>query len=152
MSAYGAAQPVCTGQARITGANARARGAGVTNTPTVGAIAVWRASPRYGVYGHVGIVIEVAAPSCTVAEMNYRGEAIVDQRVVVWPDPDTERVHSVSDDTGERGGLRAPPVVVGHDHEIGDRAFVQAIRPRMEALGERLIAVLGGLVLVVRGG
>lgn len=71
-------------------ANAQAQGARVTNTPTVGAIAVWRAGPRYSVYGHVGIVIAVAPTSYTVAEMNYRGEGVVDQRVVAWPDPDIE--------------------------------------------------------------
>ena len=41
-------------------------------------------------YGHVGIVIAVAPSSYTVAEMNYRGEGVVDQRIVAWPDPDVE--------------------------------------------------------------
>ena len=71
-------------------ANAQAQGAHVTNSPTVGAIAVWRAGPRYSIYGHVGIVIAVAPTSYTVAEMNYRGVGVVDQRVVGWPDSDVE--------------------------------------------------------------
>ncbi|MBO0744301.1 MAG: CHAP domain-containing protein, partial [Candidatus Dormibacteraeota bacterium] len=70
--------------------NARAQGAHVTNAPTIGAIAVWRAGLSYGVYGHVGIVMAMSPNSYTVAEMNYLGEGVVDQRVVAWPDSDIE--------------------------------------------------------------
>jgi surface antigen len=70
--------------------NARAHGVSVTRVPSVGAIAVWLAGPRYGVYGHVGIVIRVMRNSYTFAEMNYVGNGIIDQRVVAWPDPDIE--------------------------------------------------------------
>jgi surface antigen len=71
-------------------ANARAQGVTVTRAPSVGGIAVWRAGPRYSMYGHVGIVIRVTPYSYTVAEMNFVGNGIIDQRVVAWPDPDIQ--------------------------------------------------------------
>jgi peptidoglycan hydrolase CwlO-like protein len=67
-------------------ANAAAQGVPESQTPRVGAIAVWRASPGYSIYGHVAIVVAVNGDgSFVVSEMNYLGLGIIDQRVA-WPD------------------------------------------------------------------
>ncbi len=68
-------------------ANARAVGAAESRVPTLGAIAVWRASPATSVYGHVGVVVAVDGDRFTVAEMNYVGLGVVDQRVASLSDP-----------------------------------------------------------------
>src|SRR5579884_1975768 len=69
-------------------ANARAAGAAESRGPSLGAIAVWRAGGAYGIYGHVGVVVAVASDRFTVAEMNYVGLGVVDQRVASLADPD----------------------------------------------------------------
>jgi hypothetical protein len=68
-------------------ANARQQGYQISSTPSVGAIAVWYAQPGYSQFGHLGIVASVTSNSYTVAEQNYKGPGIIDQRRISWPDP-----------------------------------------------------------------
>ena len=59
--------------------------------PSVGAIVVYRPGPGYDPdYGHVAVVIGVAAGLYTVSEMNFIGWARVSTRTVAWPDPHVE--------------------------------------------------------------
>jgi len=71
--------------------NARAQGVVTAALPSVGAIAVYRPGPGYDPdYGHVAVVIGVAAGLYTVSEMNFIGWARVSTRTVAWPDPHVE--------------------------------------------------------------
>lgn len=65
---------------------ARAAGAAESAVPTLGAIAVW-AGPGYSTFGHVGVVVATEGSTFTVAEMNYLGEGVVDERVASLSDP-----------------------------------------------------------------
>lgn len=71
-------------------ATARAQGVATNSTPSVGAIAVYRAGDGYSGYGHVAIVIAVAPGNYTVSEMNAIGWGRVSTRIVGWPDPHLE--------------------------------------------------------------
>jgi peptidoglycan hydrolase CwlO-like protein len=63
--------------------NARSQGVRTSQSPSVGAIAVWSAGPLYSIYGHVAIVTRVLGGGAfEVSEMNYYGEGIVDTRTV----------------------------------------------------------------------
>ena len=63
--------------------NARSQGVRTSQTPSVGAIAVWAAGPLYSVFGHVAVVTRVLGGGAfEVSEMNYYGEGIVDTRTV----------------------------------------------------------------------
>ena len=75
-----------SGNARDWLANARAQGAVTSDTPTVGAIAVYRPGGQYSVYGHVAIVTAVARGSYTVSEMNAAGWGRISAREIAWPD------------------------------------------------------------------
>ena len=66
--------------------NARAQGVPTSSSPSVGAIVVYRRGGDYSSYGHVAIVIEVAASSYTVSEMNAVGWGRVSTRTIRWPD------------------------------------------------------------------
>ena len=78
------------GNARDWMANARAAGRATSATPAVHSIVVYRASPGYGPWGHVGLVVAIGTGSLRVSEMNYadggRGTGIVDLRESPWPD------------------------------------------------------------------
>src|SRR5262249_49620968 len=68
-------------------AGAVAAGMPSSSQPSVGAIAVYRASPGYDVkHGHVAIVIAVGPSSFRVSEMNFLGLGVVDERDSPWPD------------------------------------------------------------------
>ena len=69
-------------------ANASAQGVATSDTPTVGAIAVYRPGGHYSVYGHVAIVSAVSAHSYTVSEMNAVGWGRVSTREIARPDPE----------------------------------------------------------------
>lgn len=63
--------------------NARSQGVRTSQSPSVGAIVVWRAGALYSVFGHVAIVTRVLGGGAfEVSEMNYYGEGIVDTRTV----------------------------------------------------------------------
>ena len=66
--------------------NARAQGVPTSSSPSIGAIVVYRPGGDYSTYGHVAIVIEVAASSYTVSEMNAVGWGRVSTRSIRWPD------------------------------------------------------------------
>jgi hypothetical protein len=85
---YAAFQHLVTWNGNATGwwTGARAAGAAESSTPSLGAIAVWRAGPAYGPYGHVGLVIAVGGDAFTVEEMNFVGVGTIDQRVVSLTD------------------------------------------------------------------
>ncbi|HEV2009902.1 MAG TPA: CHAP domain-containing protein [Candidatus Limnocylindria bacterium] len=68
-------------------ANARAQGFATADTPTVGAIAVYRPGGDYSRYGHVAIVVGVSPSGYTVSEMNAVGWGLVSTRRLAWPDP-----------------------------------------------------------------
>lgn len=64
-------------------ANAAAQGYTVATSPAVGAIVVFaRSSSSGGGWGHVAVVLAVAATSFRVTEMNYRARFVVDERDV----------------------------------------------------------------------
>jgi hypothetical protein len=71
-------------------ANARAGGRAISPVPIVHSIVVYRASPGYSWWGHVGVVVAVDSAGFRVSEMNYadggRGTGMVDQRESRWPD------------------------------------------------------------------
>jgi len=72
-------------------ANARAQGVLTTDTPSVGAIAVYAPGGRYHpLYGHVAVVIAVTPTTYTVSEMNAIGWGEVSVRTIAWPDPAIE--------------------------------------------------------------
>jgi CHAP domain len=71
-------------------ANARAQGFATVDTPTVGAIVVYRPGGDYSLFGHVAIVIAVAPAGYTVSEMNAVGWGQVSTRRLAWPDPQVE--------------------------------------------------------------
>lgn len=79
-----------TGNAGDWWANARAQGAAESSTPSVGAIAVWRPSQSYSVYGHVGVVVQLGSGGFVVSEMNYVGWDVIDTRWVPSGDPALE--------------------------------------------------------------
>lgn len=74
------------GNAKNWLANAKAYGAVVTKTPTVGAIVVTNDSRRYG---HVALVEQVSGDQFLVSEMNYKGKGIISTR---WIDSDSSSV------------------------------------------------------------
>ena len=68
-------------------ANAAAAGMVTSSQPSVGAIAVYRASPGYdAVHGHLAVVIAIGPTFFRVSEMNYAGLGVVDERDSPWPD------------------------------------------------------------------
>jgi surface antigen len=75
------------GDARDWIANANKVGAATAETPSVGAIAVYRAGGAYSELGHVAIVIAVDASSYRVSEMHAPTWGAVSNRVLPWPDP-----------------------------------------------------------------
>lgn len=63
--------------------NARSQGVQTSQSPSVGAVVVWRAGPLYSVFGHVAIVTRMLGGGAfEVSEMNYYGEGVVDTRTV----------------------------------------------------------------------
>jgi hypothetical protein len=66
---------------------ASGQGFQTSDTPSVGAIAVWGAQSGYSIFGHVAIVKSVQPGSYTVSEQNFQGPGVVDQRTIPWPDP-----------------------------------------------------------------
>jgi len=71
--------------------NAEAQGVSTSDTPTVGAIAVYARGGTYSpLYGHVAVVIAVTPTNYTVSEMNFIGWGRVSTRVIAWPDPQIE--------------------------------------------------------------
>ena len=79
-----------TGDAGGWLANARAVGRATTPTPVVHSIVVYRPSPGYSWWGHVGVVVALEVGGFQVSEMNYadggRGTGTVDVRESRWPD------------------------------------------------------------------
>ena len=71
-------------------ANAQTQGVATNSTPSVGAIAVYRAGDGYSGYGHVAVVIAVGPSTYTVSEMDFTGWAQVSTRTAPWPDPHLE--------------------------------------------------------------
>jgi surface antigen len=68
-------------------ANAAAQGIAATNSPSVGAIAVYMRGTGYdGAFGHVAVVTAVTSTSYTISEMNYIGLGAVDTRTISLPD------------------------------------------------------------------
>jgi hypothetical protein len=64
-------------------ANAAGQGYPVSALPSVGAIVVFaRSGSDAGGWGHVGLVLTVAATTVQISEMNYRGRFVVDEREV----------------------------------------------------------------------
>ncbi len=64
-------------------ANAASQGYSVSALPSVGAIVVFaRSGTDAGGWGHVGLVLAVAATTVQITEMNYSGRFVVDQREV----------------------------------------------------------------------
>lgn len=70
--------------------NALAAGIPTSQTPSVGAVVVYRAGAAYSSHGHVGIVVGVGPKTFRVSEMNYLGLDEVDERTAAWPDPEIE--------------------------------------------------------------
>jgi len=69
-------------------ANAAAVGIAPSNSPSVGAIAVFMRGNGYDASdGHVAVVTAVTPASYTVSEMNYVGPGQVDTRTIRLPDP-----------------------------------------------------------------
>ena len=98
-AAYNHRVPAWAGTASGGGANGDAwrwypnairDGIRVSQTPSVGAVVVYRRGGAYGAVGHVAIVIGVGQGSYRISEMNYRGLGLVDERTVPWPDPEVE--------------------------------------------------------------
>jgi len=70
--------------------NAIRDGIPTSQTPSVGAVVVYRAGAAYSSHGHVGIVIAMGPKTFRVSEMNYLGLDQVDERTAAWPDPEIE--------------------------------------------------------------
>jgi surface antigen len=70
--------------------NASAQGIRTSDSPAVGAIAVFRPGGSYSAYGHVAIVVAVSSHSYTVSEMNAPAWGRVSTREVHWPDAEVE--------------------------------------------------------------
>ncbi len=68
--------------------NAKREGIVVSDSPSVGAIAVYRPGGAYSSYGHVALVTAVNADTYAVSEMNAPAWGIVVTRVVRLPDGD----------------------------------------------------------------
>jgi surface antigen len=68
-------------------ANAAAQSVPTSDSPSVGAVVVYRRGPAYSVFGHVANVVATSPGHYTVSEMNYLGWGQVDTRTVSWPDP-----------------------------------------------------------------
>jgi len=72
-------------------ANARKQGVPSADSPSVGAIVVYRRGGPYDhEFGHVALVIAVTPFSYSVAEMHYIGLGRIDVRTVGWPDANVE--------------------------------------------------------------
>jgi hypothetical protein len=64
-------------------ANAASQGYAVSGLPSVGAVVVFaRSSNDGGEWGHVAVVLAVAAMTVQISEMNYSGRFVVDERDV----------------------------------------------------------------------
>lgn len=64
--------PEGLGNAGDWAANAAARGYEVTMVPTIGSVAVYGSGDGYSIFGHCGVVIDVAGPDrFLIHEMNY---------------------------------------------------------------------------------
>ena len=86
-AAYNRLVPPYLGDAWRWLARAVAAGMPSSSQPSVGAIAVYRASPGYDIkHGHLAIVIAVGPSSFRVSEMNFLGLGVVDERDSPWPD------------------------------------------------------------------
>ena len=70
--------------------NARAQGVATSETPSIGAIAVFRPGGLYSELGHVAIVVAVESDTYVVSEMNAPRWGLVSTRRIVWPDPHVE--------------------------------------------------------------
>jgi surface antigen len=68
--------------------NARAQGVMTTETPSVGAIVVYRPGGAYSELGHVAIVTEVTGDTYRVSEMHAPRWGVVSTRLLPWPDSD----------------------------------------------------------------
>ncbi|HYK98354.1 MAG TPA: CHAP domain-containing protein [Candidatus Acidoferrales bacterium] len=65
---------------------ARAAGAEVADTPSVGAVAVFTPGGAYSELGHVAVVVAVSATGYRVSEMHAPDLGVVREREIAWPD------------------------------------------------------------------